>query len=80
MTVLEIVLALLDHVDPYVEVCELIIAGRHVDARRELAGRNLRSELLERLAEDADPVTSAMAAAELARRAGRAVGVQGSTR
>ena len=45
-----VVLALLDHVDPYVDVCELIIAGPHVAARRELAGRNLRTELLERLA------------------------------
>ena len=75
-----VVLALLDRVDPYVDVCQLIIAGPHVDARRELARRNLRRELLELLADDVDPTASAAAAAELARRAGRIVEFQGSTR
>ncbi len=64
----EVVLALLDHVDPCVEAVERIVAGPHVAARRELARRNLRTELLERLARDADPVASGAARSTLARR------------
>ncbi len=67
-----VVLALLDHVDPYVEVSELIIAGPHEAARRELAGRNVRTTLLERLADDPDPITRATALRALAQRAGLA--------
>lgn len=63
-----VVLALLDQVDPGFEVCELIIAGAHATARRELAGRNLRDELLERLAFDTDPIASATATRTLGRR------------
>ena len=44
----QVVLALLDHVDPYRDVVEVIIDGPHVAARRELAGRNLPTELLVR--------------------------------
>ena len=64
-------LALLDAVDVGVEACELIIAGPHVEARRVLAARNLRTELLERLAADADPQTAERAASTLAERAAR---------
>jgi hypothetical protein len=63
-----VVLALLDRVDPGVEAAEIILAGPHVAARRELARRPLRTDLLERLANDADPVASAAARRTLARR------------
>ena len=66
-----VVLALLDHVDPYREVCDKIIDGPHVAARRELAGRNLLTELLERLAADADPETAERAKRTLDARSGR---------
>jgi len=49
-----VVMALLDHVDPCAEICELIIDGPHVRARRELAGRNLPTTLLLALSHDAD--------------------------
>ena len=63
-----VVLALLDATDPYVEACELIIDGPHVAARRVLAERNLRTELLQRLAVDRDAEARASARATLARR------------
>ncbi len=75
-----VVLALLDHVDPYREVCELIVEGPHVAARRMLAGRNLLTELLERLADDADPPTAEAARRTLAARAARPPKDQGVTK
>lgn len=71
---LRVVLALLEQTDPYVEVCELIIGGRHVEARRMLAEQNLRTELLELLCDDPDDLVVAAAQRRLdARRAGRAL-------
>jgi hypothetical protein len=65
-----VVLALLDHLDPSREACELIINGPHVAARRELTGRNLPTDLLVRLASDADPVTADLAWSTMDTRAG----------
>ena len=68
-----VVRALLDHVDLTLEVFELIVGGRHVRLRRELAWRSdLRTELIERLAADDDRITRGRAASELARRAAAA--------
>jgi hypothetical protein len=66
-----VVLALLDAVDPYREVVDVIIEGPHVAARRVLAGRNLLTVLLERLADDPDPVTAETARRTLATRRAR---------
>jgi hypothetical protein len=66
-----VVLTLLDAVDPYREVVDVIIDGSHVAARRVLAGRNLLTELLERLADDPDPVTAETARRTLAARCAR---------
>ena len=63
-----VVRAFIDATDPGVEACELIIAGPHVSCRRVLAQRNLRGELLERLAVDSDAETRTAARATLARR------------
>lgn len=68
-----VVLALLDHVDPSREVCEVIIDGPHVEARQVLASRPLSTALLERLVANDDPATSADAAAVLARRNGTVI-------
>jgi hypothetical protein len=64
-----VVLALLDHVDPDIDVCRQIIAGPHIAARQELARRNLTGELLDLLAKDSDPTVRSTAAASIARRA-----------
>ena len=63
-----VVLALLDHVDPDLEVCRQLAHSPFVAVRRELAGRNLRTELLEVLAADADEITNSTARLALDRR------------
>lgn len=65
-----VVLALLEHVDPDIDVCRQIIAGPHTAARRVLAARNLRPELLHLLAADDDACTRELAAHTLVRGAG----------
>lgn len=65
-----VVHALLDHTDPYLDVCEVIIAGPHASARKRLAFRNLRTGLLERLAVDSHRAVATAAQATLAHRAG----------
>lgn len=67
----QVVLALLDAVDPYVETCEAIIDGPHPAARRILAHRPLTDALLGRLADDPHPVVAAQARLTLAERADR---------
>ena len=63
-----VVLTLLSRIDPSVEMCDLIIAGPHVDARRDLARRNLMTDILQRLADDSDRITAEMARATLVSR------------
>jgi hypothetical protein len=63
-----VVMTLLSQVDPSMEMCDVIIDGPHVCARRDLARRNLRTEILARLAGDVDATTSALASARLAER------------
>ena len=63
-----VVHALLDQVDPYRPVCDVIISGPHVAARARLAERNLAGDLLERLAGDPNPDVAAAAADTLAHR------------
>ena len=68
-----VVRALLDHVDLSSEVFELIVGGRHVRLRRDLAWcSDLPTELIERLAADDDRITRGRAASELASRAAAA--------
>ena len=63
-----VVLTLLSRIDPSVEMCDLIIVGPHVDARRTIARRNLMADILRRLANDDDRITAEMARATLAAR------------
>lgn len=63
-----VVMTLLSRVDPSVVMCDVIIEGPHVVARRDLARRNLRTEILVRLVGDVDATTSALAQARLAER------------
>ena len=63
-----VVMTLLNNVDPGVEACELIIGGPHVMARRELARRNLRTELLALMVKDTDDSVRTMVQATLERR------------
>lgn len=63
-----VVQQLLGSIDPCLEAVEVILAGPHAEARRLLAGRNLCTELLLGLVEDADHEVRASALATLARR------------
>jgi hypothetical protein len=65
---LSVVLTLLGRVDPGVEMVELIAAGPHVAARRDLARRNLTTPLLQLLAGDDDDVVRELAQARLVMR------------
>jgi hypothetical protein len=60
-----VVLTLLSRVDPTVEMCQLIIAGPHINARRDLARRKLTTALLQILASDTDQTTGELAKARL---------------
>jgi hypothetical protein len=63
-----VVLTLLSRVDPTVEMVHLIAAGPHIQARRNVARRNLMTPLLELLAEDNDTTTRELAQARLVTR------------
>ena len=63
-----VVLALLDNVDPGMSATRVIIDSPHVEARRVLAARNLKTELLLLLAADHDPIAGETARNTLARR------------
>ena len=63
-----VVLTLLSRVDPTVEMVHLIAAGPHIEARRNVARRNLMTPLLELLAEDNDTTTRELAQARLVTR------------
>jgi hypothetical protein len=63
-----VVLALLSRVDPSAEVNRIIISGPHVQARRELASRNLTTATLLLLADDDDIITRELAQARLVTR------------
>jgi hypothetical protein len=63
-----VVLTLLSRIDPTVDMVHLITAGPHIQARRNLARRNLMTRLLELLAEDNDTITSELAKARLVTR------------
>lgn len=52
----QVVLNLLDNVDPHREANLAILAGPHRRARRELARRNLTTATLLTIVDDADPV------------------------
>ena len=68
-----VVLTLLSRIDPSVVMCDVIIGGRHVNARRDLARRNLTTDILLRLADDPDRMAAELARTTLAAR-GIAVG------
>jgi hypothetical protein len=63
-----VVLTLLSRIDPTVQMVHLIAAGPHIQARRNLARRNLMTPLLELLAEDNDATTRELAQARLVTR------------
>lgn len=63
-----VVMALLSRVDPGAQACRAIFASPHVNARRDLARRNLLTELLLELAEDPDQVTRELAQVRLVTR------------
>jgi hypothetical protein len=63
-----VVLTLLSRIDPTVEMVHLIAAGPHIQARRNVARRNLMTPLLELLAEDNDTTTRELAQARLVTR------------
>jgi hypothetical protein len=63
-----VVMALLSRVDPGPQACRAIFAGPHVNARRDLARRNLLTELLLELAEDPDDATRELAQVRLVTR------------
>jgi hypothetical protein len=63
-----VVMQLLQSLDPCLEAVEVILAGPHREARRMLAGRNLRTELLLGLVDDTDHEVRNRAMATLARR------------
>ena len=63
-----VVLTLLSRIDPTVEMVHLIAAGPHVQARRNVARRNLTTPSLQLLAEDNDTTTRELAQARLVTR------------
>jgi hypothetical protein len=63
-----VVLTLLSRIDPTVEMVHLIAAGPHIQARRNVARRNLTTPSLQLLAEDNDTTTRELAQARLVTR------------
>lgn len=66
-----VVLGLIHFLDPGVGAIRIIIASHHSDAKQILAGRGLRTELIQELAGDRDPTVRAIARRNLAHRVGR---------
>lgn len=71
-----VVHALLDQVDPYLEVMPALLTSPHVSVRRRLAHHNLLDELLVALSNDDDPEAAVFAALALQFRHGDLAGAR----
>ena len=71
-----VVHALLDRVDPYLEVMPTLLASPHVSVRRRLARKNLLDDLLVALSNDDDPEVALFAALALQFRHGDLAGAR----